>query len=142
MEKKAQKSSRVISREQAEKEIESWLDTKRIFLSQREENQEQINYLVEAISKGILVLNQESNVLTQTLEYVMEDDGEQITSISYKPRINDLMLKPYMVGVKASDNFAVQNAYIACITEKNKPFISKLDSIDKKIANAIVVFFV
>ena len=136
------KKPNVVSHEMAELEVNSWLDSKRIFDSQREGYKEQIDYMIEAIVRGNLSLDEATNVFTQKLEWPIEHDGETVEKLSYKPRINDTMLKPYMNGVKPTDVNAFQIAYLACITGRNKTIVSSMDSIDKKLASSIVVFFV
>lgn len=130
-----------IAREVAEQEIEGWLTKKKVFASQKEANKDSIEILVEAISEGVLVLNPETNEFIHKLLFPIEN--EIITAeLKYKPRLNDNMLKPHLNGLKPTDGDGRMWAHIAALTGVSKNILTALDSIDKKIAMAIVVFFV
>lgn len=130
----------VITREIAEAEITAWLDKKKIMSQQREENKSSIDTLIEAIVEGVLVLDSDTNTFTHKLLFQM--DGEMpVTELTYKPRLNDNMLRPYLSGVKPADVDARILAYMAALTGKAKGILSALDTADKRIATSIVLFF-
>lgn len=129
-----------VSKDIAESEVTSWLDKKKIMPSQREENRSAIDTLVEAISEGVLELDTETNVFTHKLLFPPEGDMP-VTELTYKPRLNDTMLKPYLTGVKPGDVDARLLAYTAALTNKAKGILVNLDSADKRIATSIVIFF-
>jgi hypothetical protein len=130
-----------VSIEVAEAEIKSWLDYKKILESTRETHKEEINVLIEAITEGILQYNSENHTLTHNLLFPFT--GEMpIEKLVYQPRINDNALAPNLKGVELKDLSGRLNAYIATLTKTARGLISALDSVDKKIANAIVIFFI
>jgi len=130
-----------ISREVAEAEVTAWLDFKKIFKSQREKDKDNIEILIEAICEGILVLDPETNCFTLNL---MVPVGVDIitTSLTFLARMNDKILKPYMIGLRAGDSIGYLNNYAAALTGAPKPLIESLDSSDKKIVMAITSFFI
>lgn len=130
-----------ISPEQAQREISTWLDKKKIMESQRAEYKSSIAILADAVSQGVLVVDEESNELIHNLLFPIGDDKIIITTITYKPRLNDLMLRPYIKNVDAGDADGRLIAYLAALTSQSKKLLEHLDTVDKRIANAIVVFF-
>ncbi|KKN42128.1 hypothetical protein LCGC14_0716320 [marine sediment metagenome] len=126
--------------EQAVEEIDGWLDRKKIFPSAREELKDAIEILVEAISLGYLSLNDKGEFKQELLFPLKEEQA--LTHLDYKSRLNDRMLEPHLKGVKAGNGDARIVAYLACLTGQAKGIIKALDTADRKITNAIVIFFV
>ena len=135
-----------VSLSQAREEVESWLDYKKIRDSQREENQDNIEALVEWISEGVLSYDQSSGVFTHRLQFPLKNDGEGggnfLEELTYKPRIRVKDTKPHMKGVKSSDADGRVMAYLSAITNQNRSILENLDYSDYSIATNIVVFFV
>ena len=130
----------VVTREIAEAEITGWLDKKKIMSQQREENKSSIDTLIEAIAEGVLTLDPDTNIFTHKL--LFPTDGEMpVTELTYKPRLNDNMLRQYLSGVKPADVDGRILAYMAALTGKAKGILSALDTADKRIATSIVLFF-
>ncbi|KKL61274.1 hypothetical protein LCGC14_2196930 [marine sediment metagenome] len=126
--------------EKATEEIDGWLDRKKIYPSAREECSDQIDTLVEAISLGDLSLNDKGEFKHELLFPLKEEQA--LTQLEYKARLNDRMLEPYLKGIKAGDGVARIVAYLACLTSQAKGIIKALDTADRKITNAIVIFFI
>lgn len=121
----------------ANTEVSEWLDHLRITPGLRQTHKDMIDTLVEAVSLGMVEIN-EDQTLTQNLQFPV---GE-ITQLKYKNRLNDFMLEPYLKGVKASDGDGRILAYKAALTSTLKSVLQKLDSSDQRVANSIVVFFI
>lgn len=121
----------------AEKEIQNWLDSKKILKSIREKHHEHIVVLVGAVEEGVLIVN-EDNTLTHKLLWPKEGG---IQELKYKHRINDNMLKQWMKGVPSDDGDQRLTAYMSALTDQAKGIINALDSTDKRIAFAITNFF-
>lgn len=51
------------------------------------------------------------------------------------------MLKPYMQGIKTDDAGGQLLGYVAALTRQPRAVLEQLDSVDKKIAMAIAIFF-
>lgn len=136
-------SNKVI-REQAELELESWLDKKKVFQETRERYKEHIEIITEAVMNGALVLNDKFEFQHELLFPLGEgksDDTAVIEKLIYRVRITDKLISPHMRGVKSDDVDGRLNALIAAITTQSKAVISNLDSGDKRIATAIGIFF-
>ena len=133
-------ASNSVSKEQAIKEVDKWLDAKKISASQREEHADFIKAIAEYISDGDLVLN-EDNTFTHALKWPI-GVNESIDKLEYKFRLNPKQLKPYLSGVRAGDGNAMIYAHICALTSQNSGIITELDQEDIKIARSIAVFFV
>lgn len=132
----------LVAKEIAEKAVKNWLDTKKVFDSVRQQNQADIDLLVEAIQKGVLTYGEEKNTFTHKLLHPLQADGEiTTTELTYIGRLNDNILRPYLKGVSPSDVDARVLATVAALTGTAKGILSALDSVDKKISNAIAIFF-
>lgn len=155
-----------VSRDQAKAEVIAWLDKKKIFEADRngEAAEQNIKILTEAIVEGVLVLDanvtiedstpKEKEGAVSSFEWQHElmfpiksqaGEKETPTSISilkYKLRLNDRMLQGPLTGVKSTDADQRMLAYISALTGQPKAILANLDSQDKKIATAIVSFFV
>ncbi len=108
--------------------------------SQREAQKDSIEVLIDAICEGVLVLNETTNEFTQTLLFPLE--GEQpLKELKYRPRLNDKILQPYLVGVKPTDADGRLIALWAALTSTSKNVLTSIDSGDKRIATSIAVFF-
>lgn len=128
-----------VDRQKAESEVNSWLDKKKVFQSTRETNKDNIDLLVDAICEGVLTMDQEFEFTHKLLHPFGEQ--EQITHLTYKSRLNDKMLRPYLKGVKSDDGDSRLLAYIAALTGTPRAILEGMDSLDKKISMAIAVFF-
>lgn len=128
-----------VNRETAEADVNAWLDKKKIFESEREQRKEFIEILVESVMNGVLVIG-DDGVMKHALLFPFGDE-EKISSLTYKLRLNDKMLKPYLKGVTQGDGDERMLAYIAALTEQPRGLIANLDTADKKTAMAIAIFF-
>lgn len=129
-----------VSLEKALSETNEWLDSKKIFDSTRDSYKDSIELIAEAISKGYLTLN-EKGEFTHTLAFPLGDD-DSVKVFAYKARLNDRMLQQPMQGVKGGDADGRMMAYCSALTGQPKAILSSLDSLDKKIMQAIVIFFI
>lgn len=129
-----------ISHDVAESEIQKWLDKKKIYVSVREKHKDTIQFLSEAISNGDLLYDEVENSFTHKL--LFQTSGESpLTELKYKGRLNDNMLRPYLKGIAGDDGEGRLVAVICALTESPRGIITALDSLDKKIAMSIAIFF-
>ena len=128
-----------IDRSVAVAEVEKWLDKKKVLQSVKEQFQDNIDLLADAISEGHLILG-EDFTFKHTLLHPFGEE-EKVTELTYKSRLNDKMLKPYLNGVKIGDSEGRFLAYIAALTSQPRGVLENMDSVDKKISMAIAVFF-
>lgn len=129
-----------VDRETATKEVQGWLDKKKVFPETRDRFQDQIENLVDSVCNGVMVFN-EDGTITHKLLFPFGEGGDGLSELKYLLRINDKMVQPQMRGVKADDFDGRLNALIATLTKENKGVISSLESSDKRIAASIAIFF-
>jgi len=129
----------LVDKETATKEIESWLDYKKVSPKKRETAKENIENLIDAVQEGTLVVNADKTI-THKLKFPLEGEAS-INELCYKPRISSGLVQMHMQGVKSSDLFGTYHAYGAALTTKPKEVIKKLDSEDFSIVQNISLFF-
>lgn len=128
--------------DQAKKEVNKWLDFKKVDQEKRDENTDNIDALAKAISVGYLVMDKDFNLI-QTLKFPMQDqDGkDSFTTLKFKPRLKMGEIQSKSQNLKAGDTFALITAYICALTKINSGIIKEMDSEDYKIAQSVVIFF-
>lgn len=133
-----------VNRETAEKEINQWLDFKRVSRKKREENEEAIEQLVEAIMDGVLSFSSEDHTLVHTLQVPIENSEGTVVQkeFTYKPRIKVSDIHREMKGIKASDMDARVSAYLSAITGESRNVLIQMDTVDYAISQQLVVFFI
>lgn len=129
-----------VTREVAVKEVEEWLDYKRIRPGKREERKDEIETLVDSIEAGE-VIKGEDQVLKYTLMFPLEGSGAKVEILEFKPRLTGLDLEPILKGIKATDADGRLRAYISALTGQPMGVIKKLDTEDSTIPNTIALFF-
>lgn len=129
-----------INPELATKEVNAWLDSKKIMQNTRDSNEDSTQLLIDAMVEGIVAIDDKSNVITHNLNFPI-GEGEEIKKLEYRPRLNDRLLEPYLKGVKPTDSDGRLTAYICALTQNSRGIIRNMDSVDKKISLAIAVFF-
>lgn len=128
-----------VSKEVAGKEIEAWLDYKKVSESKREASAESIATLVNAICDGALS-KQDDNTLVHELKFPLENEMS-LTKLEYKPRLAMSAIHTQLQGVKPSDADGRLIAYVAALTGKAKGIIKGLDTEDYAIGQAVAIFF-
>jgi hypothetical protein len=129
-----------VTPEIATNEMNAWLDSKKIMTNTRESNEDSTQLLIDAMVEGIITIDEESKVISHNLMFPI-GDGEEIKVLEYRQRLSDRLLEPYMKGVKPTDADGRLIAYICALTQNSRGIIKNMDSVDKKIALAIAVFF-
>lgn len=130
----------LVTKEVAVKEVESWLDYRRVKASQRETYKAQIGTLVEGVQFGDITIDAEKHTITQAMQFP-EATKSLFTSLTYQPRISIGDLQKHTTNVKATDFEGKVVAYMAALTGQGMSGISKMDSEDYKIGQAIALFF-
>lgn len=129
-----------ITPEKATKEVNAWLDAKKIMQNTRDSNEDSTQLLIDAMVEGLITIDDKSNVITHNLNFPI-GEGEEIKKLEYRPRLSDRLLEPYLKGVKPTDSDGRLTAYICALTQNSRGIIRNMDSVDKKISLAIAVFF-
>lgn len=130
----------VVSEKQAKKEVEAWLNYKKVSLIKRKNYTNSIEVLTLAICEGNLSFDTEKNKFVQTLKFPVGSNG-QISTIEFESRLSLDDITPYLESGKETDSSAKLKSYIAALTKLNKAVISKFDSEDLTISENIAVFF-
>lgn len=130
-----------VIREAAEVEVTAWLDKKKVFEETRDRYKDHIEIIIEGIMNGALVLDQSTFEFTQNLLFPLGEQGDGISTLKYRARVNDNLILPNMKNVKSDDADGRLNALIATLIQQSKAVVTKLDSVDKRIATAIGIFF-
>lgn len=122
-------------------DVVRWMDHKRVPEKRRNALQAAQDTLVDAITDGSLILEDDfkwRHILVFPLE------GEVgVTELKYKSRLTDLDTEPYKKIVKGLDFDSQMKQTKLALTGQPLGVISKLDSsTDKQIADAIALFFV
>lgn len=125
-----------ISEEQAIKEIDSWLDYRKVSDSKRIINRNSIYHLQMGIMEGNLVLN-EDFTLEQKLKFPIGDT----TKLVYKPRLEMGAVAETLKGVLPTDSIGNTLAYGAALTGTAMQLMKKLNSEDYPLVDHISFFF-
>lgn len=131
-----------VSKEVALKEVEKWLDYKRVDEKKRVDSKDNIEALADAISFGYLVLDKDFNLIHSLKFPLLNEDGSVASKeFKYKARLKmgDIQVKTQ--NIKATDFLGLVSAYIAALTDSNSGVVKQLDSEDGRIAQAIATFF-
>jgi hypothetical protein len=126
----------------ARKEIEGWLDFKKIREKKREDYRGSIDNLISLVQEGVLRVN-EDNSITQELGFPVDMGGTApVSEVKYKARLEVRELREKLSTLKTGD--AIDNRLIAnfcALTGQGVGFQGKMDTSDISIANEIIVFF-
>lgn len=133
-------SPKQVDQETAQKEIEAWMQYKKISDSKREQMADAEAALVQAIVDGDLEFDPDSCKLIQNLKFPIGSQ-EDITQLEYKPRVKKREIDQYLKGVKPQDIDGRMQAYMAALTGKIRNVLKDMDTEDMNIAESIVGFF-
>lgn len=128
-----------VGREVAEKEIESWLDFKKVNEKKREAYKDNIDTLIDAVADGTLTLN-DDKTFVQKLRFPI-GEGDSIKTLSYKPRLKVSTVHVCLQGVKSTDADGRVCAYVSALTGTDRNIIKALDTEDYSVGQAIAIFF-
>lgn len=129
-----------VNAQTARKDIESWLDSKKLRQSRREARDIQIEDLVAAVKEGVLAYNKDTHELTHVLINPPDDAGG-VKELKYQHRIRPIDVEPYLKGVQPTDADGRLRAWIQTLTGQPVNVIRKLDTEDYSLAQNIALFF-
>lgn len=132
-----------ISREAADAELTQWLNQKKVFQSVRDSDagKQNIDDMIGFVMQGVIEIN-DDGTLKHNLIFPL-GENLAVKELTYKQRLNDKMVQPYLKGVSPSDPFQIFIAYAAAATDQPKNILNALDSgTDKKVMQSIVFFFI
>lgn len=128
-----------VSKEIAIADVARWLDHKRVRQTKREEYKQHIESLVLAVQDGLLTV-EENCTITQHLLWPI-GENENIKELSFKPRLSQEQLNPYISKLSSGSADERLRAYICALTGQAVGIIGKLDTEDNTISQSIAVFF-
>jgi hypothetical protein len=128
-----------VSLEISEKEVNEWLDYKKITQQKRDVQEASIKTLINSVAEGSLSLNDDKTFVHELLFPVGKE--ATIKKFEYKPRVNTGLIQKHMEGSKSTDFDARICATIAALTVNTKEVVKMLDTEDYSIASSIAIFF-
>lgn len=128
-----------VSREVAEKDVQRWLEAKRVRQSKKTLLADNIEVLVEEVMEGFISIDDDCN-LTQKLRFPI-GLHENIKELNFKSRLKVLEINEFLKNVKQGDNDGRVLAYILAATEQPLGIIQSLDTEDLGVSQSIAVFF-
>lgn len=131
--------SNVVARDVASKDIEKWLDYKKVSDRKRTANKESIEVLIDAVEDGILVLN-EDYTLTHKLKFPIENEIP-VTELVYIPRLKVSTVHNKLKGISATSPDERVLAYASALTGKVTNIIKDLETEDYSLVQSVVLFF-
>lgn len=132
----------VVSKEQATKEVNEWLDRMDIPVDNREKEavKEFINAIIEFVEKGFLVFNSDETI-TQILRHPLA--GGETKEIVYDFRYEIGEYNKATKGVSAVDavDYAVARLSLISAAKYPKDVFLKMKRADYNVASKLTVFF-
>jgi len=135
---KEEKKVKVISYEVAKKDVQRWLDFKRVDEKKQDESESQIESMVSAVMNGHLSIDNEC-VITQVLKHPSENGPKEL---KYKPRIKVSDVDRYSKKLDMAKYSDILVANICASTETASGIIKDMDKEDFRYAQDICLFFV
>jgi len=129
----------LITPAQALKDVERWLDYKKIGNSKREINKDFINMLADAVADGDLVLEEDFK-WKYTLKFPLENESP-VRTISFMPRVSLKEINEYQGKAKASSGSDVMVMYLSLLSGVAKEVIRNFDTEDFNLISSIGIFF-
>ena len=126
----------VLNRELAEKEVNKWLDSKKVRATVRRENKDNIEAIIDGFEDGLLVLSEETNAIKQTLIF----PTGAIKEIIIQPR---LKVSERIERLKNAGNDADSRvvARLAALSGNMTEALKGMDADDLAVSRNITAFF-
>ena len=124
-----------ISPEIASKEVQKWIEAKRISPRRLKGLEREIESLQECFEDGVLSLNDDNKIVQKLIFPVGE-----VKELVYDSRMNTGKLNGFLSKAKPGFDSRAR-AYILALTSQMEAIIDKMDTEDQGAATSIVVFF-
>lgn len=133
----------MIAPEVATAEVNKWLDYKKLSEKRRTERKLSIDALVEAVSDGIISIDDDYNIKQPLIFPIADKEGNvALSEVVYKPRLTYLELEKYTKGIAADDVDGKIFAYGAALTGKAIGLLKKMETEDFILLQKIALFFI
>lgn len=126
----------VLSLELAELEVHKWMEAKKVRESVKTANKDNIEQLVEGFADGLLSLNEETNEITQELQFPI--DG--LKKLVFKPRLSVSERTKYTSRAKSDIDSQIV-ARLAALSGQNSALIAGMDTDDLAVSRSLTSFF-
>lgn len=133
-------SEKVMTLKQAYGDFEKHLDFLNITPLERQQNNDVIDIVVEALQMKKLVIEQDHSV-TQNLIYPL-GKNEEVKKLLFKPRLQARDMTIHLKGVKATDVDGRLMAHVAALCGVNTGILGTLDKADLKVTHSYITFFI
>jgi hypothetical protein len=120
----------------ARKDVERWLDAKRISERKRNSYSDHIDNMIDGVMTGNLIVSDDC-IITQKLNFPV--DG--VSELVYKLRLEVRDARKRLEAVSSGDADGRITAYISALTGKSMGQIGLLDTVDYSMAQNMAVFF-
>lgn len=131
----------VITKKQAEVEINSWLSSQDISPEQREAHKLSIAKIVDGVVNGRIIVDSEKTMLTLVLKFPIGTGEFATKELKFKSEIEVGDVQNRLVGAAPGDRYASVFAHIAAATGEAVDVVRKMNMKDFNFADSIVVFF-
>ena len=129
-----------ITQEQAEKEVNGWLDAKKVSPSKRVAKKDNIDTLVSAVMDGDIIFNPD-NTIKQVLKFPLSSEDSGLKELTYKARLSTNQMQACFRGAKMTEAYGLISALVGALTGEMTASIGVMDSEDFSTAQAIASFF-
>jgi len=130
-----------VSNEQAIKEVNAWLDYKKVNAKRRENLKGNIDNIVACVQDGTFIIQPDTFIIEHTLSVPLGVNGA-IKTLKYKPRMSVGSLQDNLNGVNVNDSIQLTLSYIMALTGEARAILKGLDRDDYYNADMVAVFFV
>lgn len=132
-----------VSLEQATKEVEGWLDFKKVSEKKRDTYKDAIQNLIEGIQYGLVIVEDDFKI-KQVLKFpLMDASGATFLSeLVFVPRITSVGLKKYAGSIIPNNGNSKLLATAAALCDKGVSHLEKLDTEDLNTVQSVAIFFI
>lgn len=134
----------VVSEEVAKRDVEKWLDYKRISSADREEFKDSIKSLVSGVMEGTVRVTDDFHIEVDLSWPIDPGVGQEIKTLSLKPRIQARQISERIEKMKVSAGNADGRlkAILCELSGQSSGIIGMLDTTDLRMCNNVVIFFI
>lgn len=127
----------LVTQEVATKEVNAWLDYKKIRPKKREQFKDSIESLIDGVVQGTLSINGNFEI-TMKLAFPIQD----VQEVTFKSRLQERESREIFSALKGGNDTDNRiTAKFCALTGKGIGFQGQLDSVDMGMAQEIIVFF-
>lgn len=127
----------VVSEEIAVKEVNEWLDFKKVSPEKRLRLSANIQAIINAVIDGTFIIDPQTKEITHKLKFPAATKSE----IKYKPRLTMGDLQSRLQNVRSGDLIGTNMAYLSALSGEAVGVFMNMDSEDSSLADGLAFFF-